>query len=415
MFAGVARRMGWPEAFAYDAAEQIFAEHAALSAFENNGQRGFDLGALSSTDDLHTSTQWPASAHGVTRGGRLFTDGRFFTPDRRARLVPTPFRPVAAKTDRRAPFLLNTGRVRDQWHTMTRTGHVARLMAHQEEPFLELHPRDAKKLGVEDGDLLRIDTEHASTVLRAKANDGIRPGEVFAPMHWTQEFASSGPIARLVGAICDPVSGQPELKAIAARVAPLPTLWRAILINGKASLTPDGFYCARIPQPAGTIHELRGWDPLPVGPRIEALLDQFFDKTTVTEQVTEIDEERGIYRQAIVTDGCLSAVFFASRGKTSPFPERDLIMSMFGTPFDADARARLFEPGPVSTGRPSRDSNVCACFSVGRAAIEQAIIARQLTRADQVGACLKAGTNCGSCLPEIDGILRDVHASLTSA
>ena len=145
----------------------------------------------------------------------------FPRPDRNAHFIATPFKPAAAKASRRKPFILNTGRMRDQWHTMTRTGCVPRLMTHQEEPFLELHPRDATKLCLEDGDMVRVETEHASTVLRAKPNPALRVGEIFAPMHWTDDFVGSGPVGKLVNGVCDPISGQPELKATAARLAPV--------------------------------------------------------------------------------------------------------------------------------------------------------------------------------------------------
>jgi assimilatory nitrate reductase catalytic subunit len=412
MFAEIAKRMGWAHAFAFQTAEQIFDEHAALSAFENDGRRGFDIGALVGMNSAGVRAQWPAPADSGKQGGRFFADGRFFTENGRARFVPTPFRPPAAKTDRRNPFLLNTGRVRDQWHTMTRTGHVARLMTHQEEPFLEMNPRDAMKLSLEDGDLVRIETEHAWTILRAKTNAAMRQGEVFAPMHWTDDFGSPGPIARLVGGVCDPVSGQPELKATAARLAPLPTLWRGALFGAPGRPKGAGFYHARVPLAHGTVHELRGWEPLPVGVGVTAWLDQFLEKAPGTERIEEIDEERGIYRAAHLVQGRLEAVVFAARDKGWQLPDRDAVMPLIGAPFEAAARAQLFELRRAPAEASPRDRKICACFAVGRAAIEQAVVARRLTRADQVGTMLRAGTNCGSCIPEIEEILREIHATV---
>jgi assimilatory nitrate reductase catalytic subunit len=163
----------------------------------------------------------------------LFGDGeRFPTDDGRARFVPTPYRPLTVPADRRWPLLLNTGRVRDQWHTMTRTGRLARLMAHRPEPLLDVHPDDAARLGLVEGGLASVESRHAATVLPTRLSADQRPGEVFAPMHWTDQFTSAGPIDRLVGAATDPISGQPELKATPVRVIPVAPIWHGLLLRG---------------------------------------------------------------------------------------------------------------------------------------------------------------------------------------
>ncbi len=214
MLASVARRLGWRESFAYERPADIFREHARLSAFENDGRRRFDIGALATvSDDGYDGlepVQWPLRADAASKSdGRLFGAGGFATADGRARFVPTRWRPLAEQPSERWPLLLNTGRVRDQWHTMTRTGRVPRLMRHAEEPLLDLHPADARARGIADGGLARIESRHGATVLRARLSMDQRRGEVFVPMHWTDLFTSAGPIGRLVGAACDPVSGQP--------------------------------------------------------------------------------------------------------------------------------------------------------------------------------------------------------------
>ena len=129
--------------------------------------------------------------------------------------MPTPYRPPASAADKHLPLLLNTGRIRDQWHTMTRTGRLERLMAHQREPLLDVHPDDAARLGLVEGGLARVESAHGETVLPVRLSAAQRRGEVFAAMHWTDAFSSAGPIGRLVQAATDPVSGQPELKLTA--------------------------------------------------------------------------------------------------------------------------------------------------------------------------------------------------------
>ena len=415
MFAEVARRMGWEESFSYDGPAKIFGEHAALSGFENEGRRAFDIGLFAdlSAADYHAMSpaQWPLPASGACHSGRFFANGGFSTPNRKAHFIATPFKPAAAKASRRKPFILNTGRIRDQWHTMTRTGLVPRLMTHQEEPFLELHPRDATKLCLEDGDMVRVETEHASTVLRAKPNPALRVGEIFAPMHWTDDFVGSGPVGKLVNGVCDPISGQPELKATAARLAPVPTLWRGILFNGLKQLDFGGFYYARVPTEQGQLYELRGWEPLPAEDLVSVWANNFLDHPPGAERIETIDSDRGSFRFASVVGGRLQACLMLARDAHWPLPERDAITPLLGAVFDKRAYDLLFRIKESADDSLVHDRKVCSCFSVGQTAIEKAIVAGCLMTCNQVGASIKAGTNCGSCIPEIEEILRNIYAN----
>ena len=209
MLAEVARRLGWHKEFAYCKPAEIFREHAALSAFENAvpRRRIFDIGALAaiSDDDYDRlgPVQWPLPLSATPRpdAKRLFGDGNgFSTSDGHACFVPTPYRPPAMPADEQRPLVLNTGRIRDQWHTMTRTGRVPRLMAHQSEPVLDVHPADAERLHLDDGGLARIESPHGAATLPIRFSDELRSGEIFAPIHWTDRFTSAGPIDAIVGA-----------------------------------------------------------------------------------------------------------------------------------------------------------------------------------------------------------------------
>ncbi len=169
MVSEVARRMGFADAFPYSSPAEIFAEHAALSAFENDGSRDFDIGGLAelSAEDYDTlaPVQWPLTEGDSAGRARFFAEGGFYTADRRARFV-VPERPALAEAvSERFPYLLNTGRARDQWHTMTRTGSSPRLGSHRPVPYVELHPDDAARLGLATGDLARVETALGSAVL----------------------------------------------------------------------------------------------------------------------------------------------------------------------------------------------------------------------------------------------------------
>ncbi|TXM80594.1 nitrate reductase, partial [Methylobacterium sp. WL122] len=149
-------RLGHGAAFGFTSAAAVFRQHAALSAFENNGTRDFDIGALADIGDAAYETnlpvQWPLTKRGGTKA-RLFSDGRFFTFDKRARFVAVQAPALAQATSETMPFVLNTGRVRDHWHTMTRTGKSQRLSAHRPVPFVQVHPRDATAANLAEGGL----------------------------------------------------------------------------------------------------------------------------------------------------------------------------------------------------------------------------------------------------------------------
>ena len=215
----VAKRMGF-DGFAYSGPAAIFREHARLSAFRNAGSRDFDLAGLTAVSDgaydALMPVQWPVPADGAGTP-RLFASGGFFTPDRKARFIAVTPRAPVATTGQDFPLVLNTGRVRDQWHTMTRTGKAARLLRHIFEPYAEIHPVDAARAGIADGGLVTLATPFGNAVVRARIAAEQRQGNVFVPMHWTGTATSHGRINALVNAAVDPVSGQPGTETHAAR------------------------------------------------------------------------------------------------------------------------------------------------------------------------------------------------------
>jgi len=155
-------------------------------------------------------------------------------------------------------LLLNTGRVRDQWHTMTRTGLAPNLMTHTPEPLLTLHPADAAAAGLKAGDLARLSTGEGDIVLRTEVRHSQRRGEIYAPIHWTDQFASSGPVGRVVSARLDPVSGQPELKATPAGIEPVAACFHGTLLRRQSGPPPDLCHWVRIPLTEGHLYRLTG-------------------------------------------------------------------------------------------------------------------------------------------------------------
>lgn len=439
--ADVARRMGF-SGFDYAAPAAVFAEHAALSAFENDGARDFDLGALAEIDaaayDGLVPFQWPMRAgagvdsvnagrtavvdsaascdvdgdviQGVEPGSsdakRFFGDGRFFTPDGRGRFVPTPVRAPGEAVSSRFPLILNTGRVRDHWHTMTRTAKTARLSGHIGEPYLEIHPKDAARFGLKDADLAEVVSGYGLCVLRVLVTKRVGVGQVFAPMHWTGEHASLGRVDALTAPITDPVSGQPELKHTPVRVGRAAIGWQGFAVLMDA---PDREVLAALGYWA-LARSAHGW-------RLEFGLDG--DQDAVARFLVDLgghgsdnvdvlaldDHARGQSRRAVFdVDGVLRAGVFVQRD-VSPGADRAWLAGQVGQVHDSAVRLQMLAGRPpASAGCGGR--TVCSCLGVGLGAIEAAI-AGGAGDVAAIGAATQAGTNCGSCKPELAQLLKE--------
>jgi assimilatory nitrate reductase catalytic subunit len=406
IIAEVARRMGFATAFAYDHMSEIYAEYAGLSGHGNDGTRDFDISAHASISrdeyDGLRPFQWPLPAGATSGEARFFGDGRFFTPDRRARFVPTPPRPPASATCEDFPLILNTGRIRDQWHTMTRTGKAARLMRHYAEPFVEIDMIDAARHGLSDGMLANVRSARGAVTLRVVVSQSQMTGSIFAPMHWTDQFASSARIDALVAANADPISGQPELKYTPVTVAPFVAAWHGVAITAAKPDAKSSDYWALAPAGSGWRLELAGlrrpgnWSELAA-----CLLGR--DGETLDYQDTSSGQFRFASFQG---DKLLGALYIdrepvtVSRGWAAD--QLDFVWS------DPKQRPELLAGRPAG---PSEDPGpiVCVCFGIGENLIAHAIASETCATVDAVGAATSAGTNCGSCRVEIQGILDDAN------
>jgi assimilatory nitrate reductase catalytic subunit len=414
---GVASRMGFAAEFAYRSPHEIFAEHARLSAVAARGAsaaespalgaapRLFDISGLAGLsaaeyDDLQP-TQWPLRSSGAAAQPRLFQDGRFAHPDAKARLVPVSQRPPAHATDGVYPFVLNTGRVRDQWHTMTRTGRAPRLAEHLPEPFADLHPYDALAAAVREGDLVRVGTRWGSMVVRARISGEIPRGTVFVPMHWSDAYASEARVGALVNPAVDPISGEPEFKHTPASVEPFPVEWYGVVLARRALPTRDLTWWTLVRGAGFVRYELAGRErPADWAEWVRALLGIH---TPDADYLEYIDAASGIYRAAHMAGDRLEACAYFSR--RAELPARGWLSSLF-----ADGPVPPAAPLAIIAGRPLRAADdagplVCSCFAVGRNTLCNLIASEGLTEPGQVGERLRAGTQCGSCLPEIRTLL----------
>ncbi|MEQ6331848.1 molybdopterin-dependent oxidoreductase [Sphingobium sp. MK2] len=380
----VARRMGWRNAFAYDRPADIWREHARLTAYQNDGARLLNLRAQATIGnevyEAMTPFRW---------GGMPFADGRFPTPDGKARLVPVTQMALQGPL-RDWPMTLNTGRYRDQWHTMTRTGLSPKLARHREEPLVELHPHDATALGIADGDLARVSTAQGESLFRARISEGQRPGEVFTPIHWTDQQSSGGRTGLLPRPLTDPHSGQPGFKSTPVRVEKIATEWKGFLIlRGAEPVRVPCLWATRITVPCGALYEVAGnGDPA----RLEACLPK-------GERVEAIDQTRGTRRVAIIREGKLAGVLIITR--SGLLPTRDWLIGQLAV--DGVGASVLAARGPGS--QPDKGAVVCVCFDIGLNQIVAAIRDQQLVDVPAIGTAIGAGTNCGSCRPALANIL----------
>jgi len=404
----VAKRLGFGEAFAYTGPQEIYVEHAALSAFENNGTRDFDIGAHASLDragyDGLRPVQWPVPTHLPQGTARLFGDGNFFGPGRRAQMRPLAMPKLAATASEAFPLLLNTGRVRDHWHTMTRTGLSPRLSAHIAEPSVYLHPTDITRFGLDEGGFARLASAHGTAVLKVAADGGIAEGAAFAPIHWSGETASDARIGALTQPVCDPFSGQPEMKATPVSVTPIAYRSEGFVLSREPFALPEESWWARL-----AVHGGEGRLFATDAP-VDAMAALMRDRFSADELTELIDRDGGGYRCAVIREGRLvAALFLAPTGRA---PLWDTVKAAFADPV-AIVESRLALLSGRSPGGTDPGPTVCACFGVGLNAIRAAFEAGAAT-AEEIGAQLRAGTNCGSCLPEIRRIGAQMPARETA-
>ena len=398
MICEVAHRMGFGAGFKFQGPHEIFAEHSRLSGVAHEAGRAFNLSGIAGLSESSyaemSPVQWPVSATSSGDTPRLFADGRFRHSDGRARLVATiPRRPRFA-LDQEYPLVLNTGRIRDQWHSMTRTGRSPRLGAHLPEPFVDMHAADALIFGLRDGCLVRVITRWGRMVGRLRTSGEMARGTIFVPIHWSDTHASDARIGALTSPAVDPVSGEPEFKFTPARVEPFLATWYGFVLSRRDLTVEKLSWWSRIEIAAGCRYEVAGRS---VPANWARWARELLGSDGESDWIDYEDANVGKYRAASIWNDRLEACLVI--GPQPELPSRRALLPLFQKiRLDASDRAALLGSRALRSDRG--DATVCACFGVSRSAIEQAV-AQGCQDADAIGRKLKAGTNCGSCLSEI--------------
>ncbi|MCU4412471.1 molybdopterin-dependent oxidoreductase [Acinetobacter sp. WU_MDCI_Axc73] len=418
----VAKKLGFT-GFEFENAHQIFQEHAALSAYQNveiskreqsTAFRYFNLSGLmdltQSQYDQLQPIQWPVlkNAEQSQQVERLFGQGQYSHSSHKARFIATASVAAVHQTSIDYPLILNTGRIRDQWHTMTRTGLSANLTTHRAEPYCEIHPQDGLKYGVQNGALTEIHSQWGKCVLRVQFSEGIRRGQIFVPIHWNDQFASDARIGKVVNPVVDAISGEPEFKHTPVMLQPFYTRWQGVLFvrDQYVNVIRDQFtQCAwwsKIQLHKAVRYEVADRRSFK---DIQQYLKDFLPFADESfEWLNLHDATMQMSHSVILKDGIVIAAFYIAPPEM--LPDRDWVASLFKR-----ERLSALHRKALLAGAPMNMSNqdgplVCSCFKVGKNKIIETIKVQKLTHEKQVTACLKAGGNCGSCLPEIRGLIK---------
>ncbi|VTU23506.1 nitrate reductase [Variovorax sp. RA8] len=429
--------------FPYVDAESVWNEHR-----ESTRGRDLDITGMSYAMLDAAPRQWPLREGESAGRARLYEDGVFPTPDGRARFADVAYKPVAEPRDARHPFSLTTGRLRDQWHGMSRTGTLGRLFGHVPEPSVQMHPQDMARRQLREGELVHVTSRRGSIVLPVAGSTDIGLSQAFIAMHWGGEYLSgcSSTGERLAGvnalttpAFC-PDSKQPELKHAAVKILKAELPWSLLAVGwlpedaalrvreALRALMPSFAFASCVPFGAGGA--LQGGGPERTGVLLraaayEAPPDELLARIEAlfaldgADSLRYADRKHGQRRAArLVRDGedaRLEAFLLAGDTRAEAW-----IKAILQDRLPAQAYGRqLLKPGATApTGIAARGKTICSCFGITQTAIEERLADTPGSDGERLGAlqgALKCGTNCGSCLPELKRMVRASPALASAA
>ncbi len=448
--------------FNYDTPEQIWQEHRASTQ-----GRDLDITGLSYEKLEQSPQQWPFKQGDTTGKARLYEDGMYPTADGKANFVNTVYKPVAEPRESRYPFSLNTGRLRDQWHGMTRTGTLGRLFGHVAEPTVQMNIQDMTRRLLKEGDLVHVTSKRGSIVLAVQASSEIGLSQAFIAMHWGSQFLSGrsstgerlgGVNAITTSAYC-PSSKQPELKHAAVKILKAELPWSMVTLawlpdgsahttrlalqalmaafefascvpfgrEGDANTDMKGLVDGHAHTAANSTNpasETRGllfrasanYAPAP------ALLAQIETLMGLNSKDTlrYADLKKGQHRAARLQrdgDGRVTLQAFMLAGDTSA---QVWIKALLQDKLDAQTYGRLLlsPGGKAPLAIEAKGAQICTCFNVTETAINAQLASctgSEPERLGQLQSALQCGTNCGSCIPQLKKLVRTSVPQLVAA
>ena len=428
--------------FPYANAESVWNEHR-----ESTRGRDLDITGLSYATLEQAPQQWPCPTGATAGRARLYEDGRFATPDGRARFTAPAYRPVAEPRDARYPFSLNTGRLRDQWHGMSRSGTLGRLFGHAPEPCVEIHPQELARRGWSEGTLVHVTSRRGSILLPARGTEEVAPSQAFIAMHWGEEFLSgrasagahlAGVNALMPSSYC-PQSKQPELKHAAVKLLKAELPWHLVAaawlpeadaLAAQRRLRELMSVCAYAhcvpfghePAPRGTVGVLLR--AAAQEPASDALLGEIEALLAISgsKALRYADARKGQRRAMLLTatdtreagGATLDAFLLAGDASAASWV---LALLKDSLPARAFGQALLSGRATPPSAVPQRAPQICNCFDVDRDTIVDALATCSGSadaRLAQLQRRLQCGTQCGSCLPALRALVAQ-HAQRVNA
>jgi assimilatory nitrate reductase catalytic subunit len=408
----VAKAMGFTKGFNFTSPSEIFAEYTGLTQENNQGSRDLDLSALSNLTETEYNrlkpVQWPVNKSAPNGTKRLFTDGKFYTQSGKAQFVVTEFAAPEQLTSKDFPFVLNSGRVRDQWHTMTRTGKTSELTSHVGRPYLAIHSKDATNLGLTTDDLVSLNAAH-NTVEKSESatavclpvviDDNQREGEVFAPIHWSASNASSANITNLYTDANDKISGQPELKHAAVKIEKVNYQHHGQLyiqqdLNVELLRKHFDYFVASPVEKGQLVFFATNQEPAIIKHDLQLQLPLY------EEWINAAGPD--LNSSCAMRQGVMSLIMFISPNHIKV--DLSWINSLLNleniTPEQLHGLLNMQPDEQFKQGKM-----VCSCFKVGENTIIDAIKAG-CESVDGLGRELQCGTNCGSCKSELSQMVK---------
>lgn len=408
----VAQKMGFKDAFNYLHEGQVFDEYAKMTILDNldGKKRALNLAGLTNLSSQAynnlTPQQWPVSEYQANLvQQRLFADKQFFTGNKKARFIAVTHRKPLSLCTEDYPFILNSGRIRDQWHTMTRTGLSSRLSAHKTEPFVDINEVDAKAARLVDGDLVELSSEFGQAVVRVNISKQVQPKQLFMPIHWNKTTASRANVCALIKPNQDANSGQPEFKHSPVNLKKWAYQSEALLLSRAPLQLSEFSYWVRQKVQSGYLYRVADTlSPLQLMKKCSELLQREQGKNL--SYLPGNDCIQPIYRYANIQAQKVQTAYIV--GKNLQQQELDWLQGLLDEEID-DSIERSIISGQIE-GKLAAGKIICACKQVGINTIKSAIQEQQLTSIEAISEFTKAGTGCGSCLSEVESILMQYPA-----
>lgn len=407
----VAQSMGY-DGFNYQRPQQIFVEFARLSGYknsENKMARLFDISALSELDtsdyDQLSPQQWPIDNKGKSKQ-RIFQNGHFFTLSKRAQFHPVTPKLAQQKISAAYPIVLNSGRIRDQWHSMTRTSKATNLNEHTTKPYLSMSQFDANTRNIRTDDLVTVKSSIGEVIVPAFIDNTLAKGQSFLPIHWSRQFASNAVVSSLYNGCVDPLSGQPEMKHVGVAVNKNHYAQYIEIYCSNEHLFDNQLLNANFQYWLSNNQEKSQYIQLATTDKALNILAILQTITGIKGEWLSVKNHLGQVNQIVCVNNKRLALLASAQHQ--PFSQaRSWIKALFNsTSLTFEELQSLLNNQPTKTTVDSR--KVCSCFNVYEIDIVEAI-GEGANSIDSLGKRLKCGTNCGSCKAELRSLIVQVN------